>query len=124
MALSPVTNTIGKAHLRLHGTTRQQMPAGHMNLSLSFSNNRVGHRIAQRRGLVVVDERRAARTISSTAFDCEFCIAQKDSAQHLTSEHHGSQHTYHKHVVVLAPSVCQRFSLRDPADAFDIGELL
>ena len=100
LALSPVTNAIGKAYLRrLHGTTRQQTPAGQMTPAgqsrLSFSNTRLGHGITQRRGLVV-DERRAARTISSTAFDCEFCIAQKDSAQHLTSEHHGSQHTYHK----------------------------
>ena len=97
MALSPVNNTVGKAHLRLHGTTRKHTPAGHMDRSLSFSNNRVGHRIAQRRGLVVVDERRAARlTAQYSTFFAASVTAQNDSAQHLTSEHHGSQHTYHK----------------------------
>ena len=75
LALSPVTNAIGKAHLRrLHGTTRQQTPAGHMKLS---DNNRLGHGIAQRRGLVV-DERRAARlTGQYCIFGCRYCHRPK-----------------------------------------------
>ena len=51
---SPVTNTVGEAHLRLNGTTgRRRATRGIV----------VAHRLAQRRGLVVVNERPAGNRV-------------------------------------------------------------
>jgi hypothetical protein len=95
MALSPVNNTVGKAHLRLHGTTRKHTPAGHMDRSLSFSNNRVGHRIAQRRGLVVVDQRRAARLSAQYSTYVHFFGSVQDEELHAKQKQQQQKHPQH-----------------------------